>query len=134
MLVVVDVPPGQAPEAVARLDRPATAHDMPLVGLDHDQGHYLGVAPEHVPAPGATFHVAALERSWLKGGAAVHAVVPHRTDGRHIATRILASSSGDNGERPGTRSFRRLAARRRVDHTAKDNHSGRPDRLRWAFR
>src|SRR5262245_5086730 len=93
MLVVVDVASGQAPETVAGLDRPAADHDLPLVVLDDDQGHHFRVAPEHVPALGATFDCSILDSPRLKGGTAVHAVVTHRTDGRHLATRILATSS-----------------------------------------
>src|SRR5215467_2034298 len=130
VLVVVDVASGQTPQTVPGLDCSAADDHLPIAVFDHDQSHHLGVMPEHKTAVGAAFHVAALDRPRLECGTAVHAVMTHRIDGRHIGGRYTRYLNGDNGERPGTRSFRRLAARRRVDYSAKDHHPGRPERLR----
>ena len=78
VLVVVDEPAGQAPEAQAWLDRP-TAKQHTAVDLDDHRGDHLRVVPQDEVVVRAGLERAALDDSRLEDGAAFDAeVVGHR--------------------------------------------------------
>jgi hypothetical protein len=60
MLVIVDEPPGQAPQTVTRLDRPPAEHD-PALDLNHDRRRDFRVAPKYVAVNRANFEVATFD-------------------------------------------------------------------------
>jgi hypothetical protein len=76
ILVVVDESAGQAPEAVAGLDRPATQDDSALGFHDHG-GRNLRVVPQDEAVAWAGLHVTTFDDARHERGAAVDAEVPH---------------------------------------------------------
>jgi hypothetical protein len=75
-LVVVDEAAGQTPQTVPGLDR-APAEDDAAVGLDHDRGSDLGVAPEDEVVVRARFELAAFEDLDDERRSAARAEVTH---------------------------------------------------------
>jgi hypothetical protein len=80
ILVIVDEAAGQAPEAVAWLDRPATQDDSALGFHDH-RGRNLRVVPQDEAVAWAGLHLATFDDSRHERGAAVDAKVPHLWSG-----------------------------------------------------
>jgi len=78
VLVVVDEAAGQAPLAVARLDR-SPAEDDATLRLDHDGGGDLWVSPEHEVVVGTRLDLAALDDPQDERPPAPEAEMRHRT-------------------------------------------------------
>jgi len=93
ILVVVDETTGQAPEAVARLDRPSPQDDA-ATDLDDHGGCHLRVTPQDEAVVWAGFELAAVDHARHQSGAAVDAEVTHqlaRVRVRRAATRAAAA-------------------------------------------
>jgi len=78
VLVVVDEAAGQAPLAVARLDR-SPAEDDSTLRLDHDGGGDLRVSPEHEVVVGTRLELAALDDAQDERPPAPEAEMRHRS-------------------------------------------------------
>jgi len=74
ILIVVDEAARQAPQAAARLDRPASQENSAL-DLDHHRRRDLGIVPKHEVVVGACLDLAAFDHARHELGAAVDAVV-----------------------------------------------------------
>jgi len=76
VLVIVHKSPGQAPEPVARLDRPATQDDSVLRFHDHG-GRHLRVVPQDEGVMRANLDLTPFDDSRHQRAAAVDAEMPH---------------------------------------------------------
>jgi hypothetical protein len=76
VLIVVYESTGQAPEAIARLDRPASQNDSAIGFNDHGR-RYLWVVPEDKGVVWTRFDLAAFDDSRHQRGSAVDAEVTH---------------------------------------------------------
>jgi len=77
VLVVVDEPSGQAPEAKARLDASPAEHYAAAV-LDHHGGRDLRVVPQHIRIIRANLELSAFDRLHDQRRAALDAEMAHR--------------------------------------------------------
>jgi hypothetical protein len=78
VLVVVDEPARQAPQAASRLDG-TPAEQNTTTNLDDDRGHHLGVVPQHEVVVGTGLEGAALDDAGHELRSTFDAVVGHRT-------------------------------------------------------
>jgi len=76
ILVVVDKAARQAPQAAARLDRPASQENS-AVDLDHHRRCDLRVVPQHEVVVGARLDLAAFDHARHELGSAIDAVAAH---------------------------------------------------------
>jgi len=76
VFVVIDETAGQAPQAVARLDRTSSKHDTTVDLHDHG-GCDLGVTPQDEAVVGTGFDLATVDDSRHQRGAAVDTEVTH---------------------------------------------------------
>jgi hypothetical protein len=89
ILVIVDKPTGQAPEAIAGLDRPAPQDDSAL-GYDDHRGRHLWVVPQDEAVIRAGLDLTTFDHTRCERAAAVDAEMPHS---RANATRGLCAAA-----------------------------------------
>jgi hypothetical protein len=77
VLVVVDKPAGQAPEAIARLDASPAEHDAATV-LDHHRGGDLRVVPQNIRIVRTNLELSAFDCLHAQRRAALDAEMAHR--------------------------------------------------------
>jgi hypothetical protein len=80
ILVVVDEPPWQTPQAIARLDRPAPEDDT-TIDLHDNSCRDLGVTPQNEAVVWACFQLTTIYDTRHQRGAAVDAKVSHQRGG-----------------------------------------------------